>query len=449
MERVMGTISDGDRVVVRDVPILMLEAPTSGERVGWQGQFDWPLDATPPHVQRFYRLQTSDGRSGQIIFVGTKETVSHQPPRFAFAPPARSIESPAPNGPSIPRLLPAGPANQLDPDQLAALSPARVPPFARSALAVCRVPFSDNRPRAAGSHWIIWRRPRGAEARVVCAAAACRASGAHQMRPQPFVVRPIQLAVLSLPFLAGCLGEPVPMQETVSLREARAGFKPKPVTLSAEREAVPDPPQGTFRKISYDSPAGKLAAYISDIPDDGRKRPAIIWMTGGDCNSVGDVWSPMPASDEQSASAYRKAGMVMMFPALRGGNDNPGAKEGFFGEVDDVLAAADYLARQHSVDPERIYLGGHSTGGTLVLLVSECSDRFRAVFAFGPVSDVSYYPSEFTPFDTSNRREVELRSPGRWLGSISARRSSSRGRAAISARWRRWRKRPRTPWSTS
>ena len=34
------------------------------------------------------------------------------------------------------------------------------------------------------------------------------------------------------------------------------------------------------------------------------------------------------------------------------------------------------------------------------------------------MSEISFYPSEFTPFDTSNRREVELRSPGRWLGSI-------------------------------
>ena len=33
----------------------------------------------------------------------------------------------------------------------------------------------------------------------------------------------------------------------------------------------------------------------------------------------------------------------MMFPSLRGGNNNPGSKEGFFGEVDDVLAAADLL----------------------------------------------------------------------------------------------------------
>ena len=91
-------------------------------------------------------------------------------------------------------------------------------------------------------------------------------------------------------------------------------------------------------------------------------------------------------------------------------------------EFGDVLAAADYLGQQDYVDPARIYLGGHSTGGTLVLLVAECSDRFRAVFSFGPVEDVSGYgpDSEFLPFDTANKREIELRSPGLWLASIKS-----------------------------
>ncbi len=80
----MGTISDGDRVVARDVAILMLEARTPGDGAGWQGQFDLPLDAIPPHLQRFYRLQTADGRTGQIIFVGTKTTGSLPPIRLRF-----------------------------------------------------------------------------------------------------------------------------------------------------------------------------------------------------------------------------------------------------------------------------------------------------------------------------------------------------------------------------
>ncbi len=179
-------------------------------------------------------------------------------------------------------------------------------------------------------------------------------------------------APLSLLLIIGCLGEATPEQEKGSLLEARRGFKTKLVPLARERDPVPEPPPELFRKISYDSPAGKLAAYISQAPQDGTKHPAIIWITGGDCNTIDEgVWSAAPPSNDQTASAYRKAGIVMMFPSLRGGNDNPGVKEAFLGEVDDVLAAARYLVRDESVDPKRLYLGGHSTGGTLVLLVAE------------------------------------------------------------------------------
>jgi dienelactone hydrolase len=233
-------------------------------------------------------------------------------------------------------------------------------------------------------------------------------------------MKTVRLAVLPLVVLAGCFAEPTPVQEKVSLSQARAGFKSKLVPRSLERDPVPEPPGSLFRTVAFDSPAGKLAGYLSQSADDGTKHPAIIWITGGDCNSIGDIWSDAPASNDQTASAFRKAGIIMFFPSLRGGNQNPGTKEGFLGEVDDVLAAADFLARQPAVNTERIYLGGHSTGGTLVLLVAETTDRFRAVFSFGPASDVGNYPAEFTPFDTSNPREIALRSPGRWLDSIHA-----------------------------
>lgn len=207
-------------------------------------------------------------------------------------------------------------------------------------------------------------------------------------------------------------------RQAATLAEARQGFQTKLLRRESAKEPVPQPPPKVFRIVRYDTPAGQLAAYLSPDPKDGKKHPAIIWITGGDCNTIGDVWTAMPANNDQTAAAYRKAGIVMMFPSLRGGNQNPGVKEGFFGEVDDVLAAADFLAKQSYVDPARIYLGGHSTGGTLVLLVAECSDRFRAVFSFGPANEVAGYDPEFLPFDTSNPCELELRSPGRWLASI-------------------------------
>jgi len=158
-----------------------------------------------------------------------------------------------------------------------------------------------------------------------------------------------------------------------------------------------------------------VAAYLSPDPGDGRKHPAIIWITGGDCNSIDELWKNAPRENDQTAAAYRKAGIIMMFPSLRGGNDNPGQREGYFGEVDDVLTAADYLIRQDYVDPKRVYLGEHSTGSTLVMLVAESTDRFRAVFSFGSVDDVSGYDPQYLPFDRSNPKEIELRSPDRWL----------------------------------
>jgi pimeloyl-ACP methyl ester carboxylesterase len=111
----------------------------------------------------------------------------------------------------------------------------------------------------------------------------------------------------------------------------------------------------------------------------------------------------------------------MMYPSLRGGNKNPGFRETFYGEVDDVIAAARFLAQLDYVDPKRIYLGGHSTGGTLALLVAASTDQFRAVFALGPVGNVLGYGSEVLPFDTANLKEAELRAPRLWLNSIHSR----------------------------
>ncbi|MBI3861079.1 MAG: prolyl oligopeptidase family serine peptidase [Planctomycetia bacterium] len=203
-----------------------------------------------------------------------------------------------------------------------------------------------------------------------------------------------------------------------SLNEARKGFQTTLVADEFAREKVPDPPPDLFRIVHYDAAAGKLAAYLSLDPNDGEKHPAIIWIISSETNSIYDVWHDAPASNDQTASAYRKAGIVMMFPSLRGGNDNPGAREALMGEVDDVVAAADFLARQDFVDAGRIYLGGHSFGGTLVLLVAESSDRFRAVFSIGPIANVAGYRPKYLPFDTTLPGEIELRSPGRWLASI-------------------------------
>ena len=236
------------------------------------------------------------------------------------------------------------------------------------------------------------------------------------------------LRTIALPLLlvlvCGCKGKSGAKTESaapvdVNLLKARAGFATRLVRKDSDGEPAPEPPDGVLQLVNYRAELGEMSAYVSPSPGDARRHPAIIWITGGFSNSISPVaWKPAPEDDDQSAVAFRQAGIIMMYPSLRGGNDNPGFVENWFGEVNDVLAAADYLAKLDYVDSRRIYLGGHSTGGTLAMLVAESSDRFRAVFPFGPIDDVRHYDARKLEFDSSDARESELRSPVKWLQAI-------------------------------
>lgn len=204
-----------------------------------------------------------------------------------------------------------------------------------------------------------------------------------------------------------------------SFAEARSGFRTRIVRQIRADYPTPPPPPELFELVKYNSPAGALDAYVSPDPGDGAKHPAIVWIFGGFDNSINETaWEDAPPENDQSARAFREAGLIMLYPSFRGGNQNPGTIESFSGEVDDVLAAAEYLSRLNYVDPNRIYLGGHSTGGTLALLVAASSDRFRTVFSFGPVGNIVGYGVEEYGFDINSRPEFELRDPIWWLNSI-------------------------------
>lgn len=210
-------------------------------------------------------------------------------------------------------------------------------------------------------------------------------------------------------------------KKNLTLKEARTGFTTTLLTRNQDRDNPPSPPKNLFELVKYPAEHGPTYAYLSKHPADGKKRPAIIWISGGDCNSIGEsAWEEAPLENDQSARSFRQGGVVLMLPSLRGGSGSPGFKEGFFGEVKDVLSAADYLAAHPSVDPQRIYLGGHSTGATMAMLVAAYDPRFRAVFAFGPADDVRGYGDNFRPYRPT-KKEIELRSPVRWLSSVGCR----------------------------
>ncbi len=231
------------------------------------------------------------------------------------------------------------------------------------------------------------------------------------------------LAVALLCVAQGCTCSGIfgdPERPTESLRELRAGFRTRVFYPDVQREAPDEPPARVFELVRYRAPLGENAAYVSPSRE-GERRPAIIWIGGGiQWGIARNAWAPHDRANDQSASAFREAGIVLMLPSLRGANENPGRIECFFGEVEDVLAAADYLATRPGVDPHRIYLGGHSTGGTLALLVAASTDRFRAVFAFGPVEDPRAYPSSVRclPAEVS-AEEAAVRTPIHFVDEIT------------------------------
>ena len=163
-----------------------------------------------------------------------------------------------------------------------------------------------------------------------------------------------------------------------------------------------------------------MDAYVSVDPGDGKKHPAIIWKFGGFDNSIGeDAWTPGPPDNDQSATQFREAGIIMMYPSVRGGNMNPGYVECGFGEVDDLIAAARHLKQLPFVNPDRVYLGGHSVGGTYVLLTAAAAPtEFRAVFSLGPVARTFSYPAEYLTFN--GIKDAGVRSPISWLHEIES-----------------------------
>ena len=159
-------------------------------------------------------------------------------------------------------------------------------------------------------------------------------------------------------------------QAPVALLEDRKGhdtewLDPDEVDFESDGEAPAPPDEENFDLIKYTSPAGEMSAYLTPDPGDGKRHPAMVWAKGG-FGGIGDfLWGEQNRLNDQSAQAFRDAGIVLMCPSFRGENENLGQFELFYGEVDDFIAAIEHVKSLPYVDPERVYIGGHSIGGTI------------------------------------------------------------------------------------
>jgi len=162
------------------------------------------------------------------------------------------------------------------------------------------------------------------------------------------------------------------------------------------------PPEGVD-EVYYFSDSLKLKAWIykpAAVQD--KKLPALVYFHGGFALSSGDYSDCKPFLD---------TGFVVMLPMFRGENGNPGNFEMLLGEVDDALAAIEWLVDQPYVDTNKIYGFGHSTGGVISALMAMFpKSGLRHSGSSGGLYGQSLF-AEYAdaPFDKTVESERELR----------------------------------------
>jgi dienelactone hydrolase len=142
------------------------------------------------------------------------------------------------------------------------------------------------------------------------------------------------------------------------------------------------------------------------FPSDGRELHGFLWKPQGPAPFPGIIWNhgseKLPGSQPALASFYTAHSYVFFVPHRRGQGRSPGDHiqdlvaqappgerarrmvELQLAEVDDVIAALNYLKSQPFVDLVRIALSGCSYGGIQTLLAGERNLRIKALVPFAP-----------------------------------------------------------------
>jgi hypothetical protein len=191
--------------------------------------------------------------------------------------------------------------------------------------------------------------------------------------------------------------------------QARSRFRTKLTRKGPSPQAggLVKPPAGVSQ-VEYRSGELRLKAWVNHPADESRKHPAVLFLHGG---------FAFGADDWDISQPYRDAGFIVLTPMLRGENGQPGAYSFYYDEVDDALAAAEYLSKLPYINGDRLYVAGPSAGGTLVLLAAMTSRRFRAAASFSAITDQvlfckhAKHAARDVPVDITDLRELQLRSP--------------------------------------
>lgn len=203
------------------------------------------------------------------------------------------------------------------------------------------------------------------------------------------------------------------------LRAARRSFVTRLfVKGPAPQEYRDEQPPPGVQEVRYRSGDLELKGWLSGPPSSAppsgqERRPAVVYLHGGFSFS---------ASDWADARPFAEAGFVLFMPMLRGENGNPGFYESFYGEVDDAVAAGDYVKSLPYVDGDRIFIVGHSVGGVLAVLTSMVPSVYKEAASFSGYLSmrrfVSSSPDELIPYSRTRPEEIVIRDPHEFVSSL-------------------------------
>ncbi len=183
------------------------------------------------------------------------------------------------------------------------------------------------------------------------------------------------------------------------------------VNTKAPQDYVPSAVPSGAKEVTYVSGDLRLKGWLSTARP-GKAAPAVVFLHGGFA-ADSDDWA--------AAQELIKQGYILFMPQLRAENGNVGSFEMFGGEVNDAVAAGIYLQNIPGVDPKRVYVMGHSVGGSLAILTAQMRSPYKASASLSGYARLNEWIDHFArlvPFDLKNSSERAIRDPYLYTSSV-------------------------------
>jgi dienelactone hydrolase len=226
----------------------------------------------------------------------------------------------------------------------------------------------------------------------------------------PRTVKTILMGIAAVIVLAGLgtgvfflLNQKQTVRPPKTFEETRKDFETNLTRRAEAPQEFDNTAPDQVKVVYYESGNKKLMAWLV-LPDREPPFPAVIFAHDGFALSRADYTNAVP---------FVSHGFAVLIPSWRAENGNPGDFEMCYGEVDDLVAAIDYMATRKKVDKGSIFAAGYGVGATNVMLAAELSPHLRKAAGCGGRPDMfeAGEAYEHAPFDQRNAEERMMRSP--------------------------------------